>query len=252
MTSNPLLDPRARLVVAHRGNRVAVPENTIESLQAAVELGVDAIEFDVRMTRDAVPVVIHDATLDRTTNGSGAVNARALSELDALDAGAKFTGAQGRRHAIPTLESVLDRFRDVPLVIEVKEFAAAEATERLVRKFGAVGRVLIGSAENRVMEWFYRTGLPTCASMLDAALLIPFALVGIAPLLPRFDVLSVTQRYSGFPIPIKAMARSSLRASIPTHVWTVNDPAEARDYWAAGVSGIVTDDPAAMLRARPQ
>ena len=248
--TNPLLDPNGRLVVAHRGNRVAAPENTVIALRGAVDLGADAIEFDVRTTRDGVPVLMHDAELDRTTDARGRISSYMFSELEKVNAGARFGGTDRNHHPIPSLEEVLDTFREIPMVIEVKERRAAEPTERLVRKLGLQMRILIGSAERGVMEWFYRTGLPTCASMLDAAMLIPVALLGLTPSKPRYDVLSLTPQYRGFRIPIPHMARAARRAGVPTQVWTVNDPSEARLLWAEGVSGIVTDDPAAVLRAR--
>lgn len=248
--TNPLLDPNVRIVIAHRGNRVALPENTIEALRQAVELGADAIEFDVRLTRDGVPVLMHDPDLDRTTDARGRVSSYMLAELEEVNAGARISSTDGARYRIPTLEQVLDEFRETPMVIEVKERRAAEPTERLVRHLGMESRVLIGSAERGVMEWFYRTGLPSCASILDAALLIPFAFIGIAPQKPRYDVLSLTPEYRGFKVPIPRMARAARRAGVPTQVWTVNDPREARHLWGEGVAGIVTDDPGAMLRAR--
>jgi glycerophosphoryl diester phosphodiesterase len=250
--ANLLCDPNAHIVVAHRGNRVAAPENTIESLTQAVEMGADAIEFDVRVTRDGVPVIMHDAELDRTTSGHGLLNAYSFEELRSLDAGARSPLAAGRRHLIPSFEEVLDRFREIPLVIEVKELAAAEVTERLVLRFGAQERVLIGSAEDDVTERFYRSGLRTCASKRDAMLLIPLALAHITPPKARYDVLSVTPNYHGLPLPVKRMAAAARRAGIATQVWTVNDPAQATALWLAGVAGIVTDDPAALLRVRPQ
>lgn len=248
--TNPLLDPNARLVIAHRGNRVAAPENTLESLRQAVALGADAVEFDVRMTRDGVPVVLHDPDLDRTTDGHGRVARFTFDEIRTLNAAARFTGAGAERHSIPALEEVLDRFRDLPLVIEVKELAAVESTERMVRKFDAQNRVLVGSSHHSVMSRFYRSGLASCASMRDAVALIPFALLSITPAKPRYDVLSLTPHYHGISIPVAAMARIAKRVGVPTHVWTVNDPAEAAELWGAGVAGLVTDDPAAILRTR--
>lgn len=248
--NNPLIARGKRLVIGHRGNPVAFAENTIESFESAVALGVDAIELDVRVARDGVAVAIHDAALDRTTNATGRVDALTSGELEALDASA---GAPTRRKGglrIPTLEQVLDRFRDIPMIVEVKELAAADVTERLIRSFGAQGRVLIGSAENAVSERFYRSGLATCASMKDAMVLLPFALGGITPPRPDYDVLSIPPTYRGMPIPVERMSAAANRQLIPTHVWTVNDPARARRYWEAGIVGIVTDDPAAMLRAR--
>lgn len=247
--TNPLLDARARIVIAHRGNRVRAPENTIASLAEAVELGADALEFDVRVTRDGIAVLMHDATLDRTTDGRGRVRDHGLEEIETFDAAARVQGWRGRE-GVPTLEETLDRFRAVPLVIEVKEVDAVEPTESLVRRMGIQDRVLLGSADAVTAARLYRSGLRTCASMSDAMRLIPRALVGGRPSRPVYDVLSVPPRYRGIPIPATSLAIAALKAGIPTHVWTVNHPATARAYWRGGVSGIVTDDPEAMLRLR--
>jgi glycerophosphoryl diester phosphodiesterase len=246
---NPLLDPNARLVIAHRGNRVRSAENTVASLAQAVELGADALEFDVRTTRDRVPVLMHDPLLDRTTDGHGAVADYSLADIRTLDAAARGPVASAREH-VPTLEEVLDRFREVPMIIEVKVIPAAEATERLVRRMGAEERVVVGSSNAAVMSWFYRSGLHTCASITDAIRFIPTALLGARPSKPVFDVLSLTPRFAGLPIPVLAMARAAKKVGVATHVWTVNDPRTARTLWNGGVSGILTDDPAAMIRAR--
>lgn len=247
---NPLLDPDTRLVVAHRGNRVRVAENTLESLVDAVELGADALEFDVRVTRDGVPVLMHDPTVDRTTSGRGAVSDYTLAELRELDAGRSFPGAGVLR--VPTLEEVLDRLRATPLVIEIKEVAAIAPAEALIRRFDLGNRVLLGSVSQYVSTRLYRSGLRTCASFADATRLIPRALIGLSAAPSRYDVLSITTRYRGVPIPVLRMARAARKAGIATQVWTVNDPAMARALWAGGVAGIVTDDPAAILRARSQ
>lgn len=248
--TNPLVDPNARLVIAHRGNRVRAAENTIFALQQAIDLGADALEFDVRITRDGIPVLMHDPTLGRTTNGHGLLESFSFAEVRTLDAGARAPNIADAPLKIPSLEEVLNAFRDIPLVIEVKELGAVEATEQLVRRFGAQDRVVIGSADTRVSERFYRTGLRTCASMRDAVRLIPIAMAGLTPAKPRYQVLSVTRRYRGMPIPVVRMAVAARKVGIATQVWTVNDPVVARKLWEGGVSGIVTDDPAAMLRAR--
>lgn len=249
---NPLLDPNARLVIAHRGNRVGAPENTVESLRQAVSLGADAIEFDVRATKDGTPVVIHDATMDRTTNVTGTVAELTLDQVQAADASARSPHATGAPMTVPALSEVLECFRDIPMVIEVKEIGAVDSTERMIRRFGVESRVIIGSTSVDVIERFYRSGLATCASMLDAILLIPFALVGLTPPRPRYDLLSVTPTFHGIPIPVKRLAAAGRRMGMATQVWTINDPGTAKAYWAAGIAGIVTDDPAAILRARSQ
>lgn len=249
---NPLLDPNARVVIAHRGNRVAAPENTLVSFGQAVRLGADAIEFDVRVTRDGVPVVIHDADIDRTTDGHGSVESFTFDELRRFDAAARSPQRAGSAIPIPSLEEVLDTFRETPLVIEVKAFTAVDATERMIHRFAAENRVLLGSPETLVMNRLYRSGLSSCASMRDATRLIPIALAGLRPPQPDYHVLSITRRFRGFPIPVLRMAAAARKVGVATHVWTVNDVREATALWSGGISGIVTDDPAAMLRARPR
>jgi glycerophosphoryl diester phosphodiesterase len=86
-----LLDPLARPVIGHRGNRAHAPENTLASFHEAVALGVDAIEFDLRVSRDGVLMVFHDATLERTTDATGPLADRTAAELGRVDAGANFT-----------------------------------------------------------------------------------------------------------------------------------------------------------------
>jgi len=250
--THPLFDPGSRLVIAHRGNSAHAPENTIEALQSAVDLGADALEFDVRLTRDGVPVLLHDATLDRTTSGQGRLSDFDLTQVRGLAAGRAAPQWTGARTAVPTLEEVLDRFRSTPAMIEVKELGAAEPTVQLIRRLGLEDHVALGSDDVRVMAHLSRSGLRTCASRTDALFLLPLALLGIAPRAPRYDVLAITPRYFGWPIPVLRMTAVAQGRGIPTHVWTVNDPADALAYWRGGVSGIVTDDPAAMLRARPR
>lgn len=244
-----LWDPAARIVIAHRGNRVGAAENTIESLRQAVELGADAIEFDIRMTRDAVPIVMHDPKLDRTTNGHGRVIDYSLEEIRTLDAAAHAPTRVERRLLVPTLEEVLDTFRETPLVIEVKEVGAVNATRELVRRFGAEGRVLVGSSSNQVMERFYGSGVRTCASVRDATRTL---LTRRIPARRNYDVLSVTPHFYGFPVPVGMLAAAARKAGVATQVWTVNDPMRAKAMWRLGVAGIVTDDPAALLRARSE
>lgn len=250
--THPLFDPGSRLVIAHRGNSAHAPENTIAALQSAVELGADAVEFDVRLTRDGVPVLLHDLTLDRTTSGQGRLSDLDMTQVRGLDAGRAASQWTGPRVAVPTLEEVLDRFRSTPAVIEVKEPGAVEPTVRLVHRMGLQGHVVMGSDNLEVMASLNRSGLRTCASRTDAMRLVPLALAGLAPRAPRYDLLSITPRYFGWPVPVLRMAQAARRRGIPTHVWTVNNPADALAYWHGGVSGIVTDDPGAMLRARPR
>jgi glycerophosphoryl diester phosphodiesterase len=121
------------LRVAHRGASAHAPENTLAAFRRAVELGADAVEMDVHLTADGHVVVIHDATLDRTTNGTGAVTERSLSDIRSLDAGSWFDPRfAGER--IPTLDEAFDVIpKGVLAVVEVKSDAATLPTIELIR-----------------------------------------------------------------------------------------------------------------------
>jgi len=121
------LDTDRQRIFAHRGASGAVPENTIEAFETALREGAEILELDVHGTRDGHVVVIHDATLERTTDGSGPVREHTLEEILRLDAGYRFESEpgeypfRGKGLRIPTLADVLERFPDTPLNIEVKQ-----------------------------------------------------------------------------------------------------------------------------------
>ena len=119
-------------VIAHRGASGYAPENTRAAFDLAIAMAVDAIETDIRLTSDGVPVLVHDATVDRTSDGQGAVSSLPLSQLARLDFGSWFGGGTGRQDVMTLDQLLLDYGRRIPLVIEIKERAAVEpAMERL-------------------------------------------------------------------------------------------------------------------------
>nr|MBA3891591.1 hypothetical protein [Gemmatimonadaceae bacterium] len=151
----PLTDPTYRSIIAHRGGAGRAPENTIPALAGARALGADAVEFDVRMSRDGEVVVIHDPTVDRTTDGRGAVLDLSAGALGGLDAGARFSTDGGRTFpfrgqgiGVPRLADVLETLRDMPLLIEIKVAAALAPTVALLERFGAVGRAVVAAADH--------------------------------------------------------------------------------------------------------
>jgi glycerophosphoryl diester phosphodiesterase len=253
-----LLDPGARLVIGHRGNRAHAPENTVESLREAAALGADAVEFDLRVSRDGRLVVMHDATLDRTTDGSGPVELRTLAELKRLDAGARFTRDGGRSFpwrgrgvAVPSFDEVVEALpRDLPCIVELKTPAAAELVKQAVRRHGIADRVIVASSDRGTMHPLRGAGLALGACTPDVAQLVLPALVRrrIGP--QHFQALCIPPRWRGIPVPIAALARALRGSGTAIHVWTINDPTEAQRLWALGVQGIISDDPGAMLAAR--
>jgi len=254
---NMLVDAAARPVIAHRGASAHAPENTIEAFTTALEHGADAIELDVRVTRDGAVVVIHDPDVDRTTNGRGLVGALSLAELRALDAGAGFTTDRGRTFPfrdrgvrISTFDDVLDAFPRTPLLVEIKEAQAARAAGAVVRRHAAMDRVVLASELDDAMRLIRPEAFMTGASRPDAIRLLRRACLGLAPGDLPYQALSIPWRIGLLRVPMARMCRAARRADVPTHVWTVNTTSVATRLWRAGVNGILTDDPARMVRLR--
>ncbi|HTI65073.1 MAG TPA: glycerophosphodiester phosphodiesterase family protein [Gemmatimonadaceae bacterium] len=253
---NVLGDPIARLVIGHRGDSAHFPENTAPSFDRAIELGVDAIEFDLRVTRDGAIVVNHDPTVDRTTDGTGAIAAMTLAQVRELDAGARFTvdgeafPYRGQGISILTFDELLDRYRSIPLLIEVKVAAAVEGALRAIERHAAEDRVLMDSTASDAVEPFRGTRLLTGASLRDVLELLPRAMVGRPPAKLPYAALCIPPRYNGIPVPVLRLARMAHAVGAATHVWTINDPEIAAALWRARVNGIITDDPGAMLTLR--
>ena len=182
---NILLDPTAHPVIGHRGNRAHAPENTLESLRQAVALGVDAVEFDLRVSRDGVLVVMHDPTLERTTDATGPVSARTVAELRSVDAGAKFTADggksfpyQGRRIHVPTFDEAVETVRDMPMIIELKISATTELIRAAVKRHNIAHRVVVAGFDSKVVHPLQGAGFPLGATTNDSVGLLPAAFLG--------------------------------------------------------------------------
>jgi glycerophosphoryl diester phosphodiesterase len=247
---NPLLDLSARPVIAHRGASASAPENTLPAFELAVSQGADAFELDVRLTRDGAPVVIHDATLERTTSLTGLVRARTLAELRMADAGHWYTPDGGRTMPcrgqgvrIPTLAEVLWAFPAMPVLIEVKEPDVQHAVHRVLVDEGACERCVVASEDDAALTLFRDGPVPCGASARDIGELYRAVLFRRRLPRPRYQLLSVPIRHRGLPVPTRGFVAAARRLGCPVHVWTVNDPATARRLWARGVAGVVTNEP---------
>jgi glycerophosphoryl diester phosphodiesterase len=250
---HPLLDLSAQPVIGHRGNAAHAPENTLESFRQAVEIGVDALEMDVRLTADGHVVVIHDSTLDRTTDQSGRVESLTLAEIQRADAGARFTKDNGatwpyrkRGITVPTLDEVLTIFPSTPLLIEIKTADASRATRELIERHRASDRCIVAAFDERAMDAFRGSGIAQGASRRDTAGLLWRALLGSPPPRVGFNVLCMPPEYHGLPLPVGGYARILAPLGVPVHVWTVDEPAAAKRLRERGVRGIISNDPGAI------
>jgi glycerophosphoryl diester phosphodiesterase len=156
-----LLHPPSILIAGHRGLKISCPENTLLAFQRALDAGVDMLEFDLRLTKDKALVVIHDETVDRTTNGTGKVGDFLLSELKQLDAGGWFSPVyEGLK--IPTLEELcglLQAYPDVLLNVEIKPSddarEAADQTVTMLREYGYLSRCVFTSFDASIVGYVY-------------------------------------------------------------------------------------------------
>ena len=235
--------PSSAVLIAHRGASSQAPENTLAAFDLALKLRADAIELDVRLTKDKHVIAFHDLTLKRTTNGKGKVNKKTLAELKSLDAGTYFDPSfQGQR--IPTLEEIFEKFGNQTFYhIEIKNFFQPfnnlpEKVISLIKKFNLQSQVTISSFN-------------------------PIALIQVNHLLPSLgkglllqypQSLSIVHKGLSYFVSLDSLhiPVENVTEGIINHihdmgqkilVYTVNDPKLIRklDLW--GVDGIFTDDP---------
>jgi glycerophosphoryl diester phosphodiesterase len=259
---SPSLLPRP-LVYAHRGGAALRPENTLAAFDHGLSLGADGLELDVHLSRDGVVVVHHDATLERTTDGGGAIAARSVAELAEIDAGCRFRPAdddgfpfRGQGLRIPTLRQVLERY-DVPLIIELKTSNPALARKTIdeVRAAGAVGRVALGSFYYRVLRAArqYEPGIATGAAREETRWALYRSWVGWPIGSPAYHEFQVPEYSGRTTIVSPRFVRQAHKARLPVKVWTVNDRAAIDRLLEWGVDAIISDRPdvaVAAVRAR--
>ena len=238
---------------AHRGGAKLAPENTLAAFDRGMREGSDGIECDVHLSRDGVPVVIHDATLDRTTDASGPVSARTADELARVDAGYHFQadGAfpfRGHGLGVPRLADVLRRVEGGRVIIEMKqgEPALARAVIAVVRTAHAVERVCVGSFYRRGLE-VLRTEAPEIATSAaeDEArwtLYRSWCRWPIGQARP-YVAFQVPERAGRLRVISPAFVAQAHRADARVDVWVVDDPSDIIRLLAWGVDGVISDRP---------
>jgi glycerophosphoryl diester phosphodiesterase len=223
---------------AHRGASHCAPENTMTAFAAAVESSADGIELDIHLSRDGVPVVIHDETLERTTNGRGLVAEMTWQQLRQLDAGSWFA-TEFAGESIPGLEEVLETFGgQLRLNLELKEFRAGMAVLDLLTHYPSADIVV--SSFN--YDLLYR--LRAVDASLPLAVLFDSGrwrnAVQVA------EELSACAFHPAVNLVNRPMINACKQAGLPVSVWTVDDAGVAKSLVRAGVSGLFSNDPAAL------
>ena len=239
------------LVIAHRGGARLRPEATLLAFEHALEVGADVIEMDLHATADGVIVVIHDDTVDRTTDGTGAVNDMSFDELRMLDAGYDFSpdGGQtfpyrGMGLVIPTMEEVLEAFPNAYYLMEIKQYDPPIVDEviGILAEHQVGDRIVLASFDDPTIE-AVRAADPAVFTAMSAAEMAEF--VGALDD-PGYRPPCLFLQ-SPWDITSQAVVDRAHELGMKVHPWTINESALMTDLIGRGVDGIMTDDPALLV-----
>jgi glycerophosphoryl diester phosphodiesterase len=219
------------IIMGHRGAAALAPENTLLSIAMAMEIGVDAVEIDVHLSKDKEIVVIHDATLDRTTNGTGAVSSHTLEEMKRLDA--------GKGQTIPTLQEVMDFIHGkVKLVIELKDEGTEGPVVELIQRNRLMENVYVISFWHRLVrtvkdiEGRIKTGVLFVGCPVDASIA---AHVSADALVMKYTFVD------------KRFVDMAHGEGLTVFIWNIDDPHLVKPYADTGVDGMGSNDPRVLI-----
>ena len=225
------------------------------TFEKALVSGAHVLELDVRLTRDGQLVVIHDATVDRTTDGTGAVGSLSWDDIGRLDAAFDYSADGGRTYplrnrgvTVPRLAEVFERFPDIPINIDLKDdsLVAAETLCRMMTEYGVTQNIIVASFHSRVTRHF-RSICPDTPTAATAGEVWRFALLSRLRLenlyRPRAAALQVPEEAFGFLLVTPRFIDAAHRRGLKVHVWVVNDPGGKQRLLDMGVDGIMTDFP---------
>jgi glycerophosphoryl diester phosphodiesterase len=259
LPGSPFAKDGGPVVLAHRGWSGRFPENTMPAFENAAALPLDGLEMDIRSTAEGVLVVIHDETVNRTTNGEGRVNEFALAELKRMDAGywwskdgGKSFPFRGQGITIPTLEEVLSAFPHLWINVDIKQKKPPIVNDfaAMIRRFHLEDHICAGSFDTATVHAF-RRACPETATAASVREVIRFIV------LKRFfldrlycgksRLLQIPEHYGRRRILDRGLVRAAHRRGVAVHVWTVNERADMERLIDMGVDGLITDCPDRLI-----
>lgn len=274
MPDNPWLERRV-IAYAHQGGAKEAPSSTLAAVDRAVGLGATAIELDVHATSDGELVVCHDATLDRTTNGSGPISGRTLAELRELDNAYWFVPGEDVQadrgeddytlrglapadpdYGVAPLEAVLERHPGVVLNLDIKQTAPAvepyeEALATLLRSYERRDDVIVASFLDQATDRFRAVApeIPTSAGTNATAEFYRAVVSGaeVPETVRRHVALQVPARYGDITLVDERFVARAHEAGLAVHVWTIDDRDEMEALLDLGVDGIISDVPSVLV-----
>jgi glycerophosphoryl diester phosphodiesterase len=254
---HPYFDLPRPISIAHRGCAGESPENTIPAFERALAQGADVLESDIHLTRDGVPILIHDTIIDRVTDASGSVADFTADELRRFDAGYHFSPDGGQTHPyrnrgvrIPSLEEAFRHFPDTRFNLELKAPGPGliDATLKLVAQHRREAITLLTAGDDGIMTQLrghlgsFANPIAQGASERDIREFLDCAAAGTSPP-PGPMALQVPPEFGGQPLVNAPLIKFAHASGIQLHVWTINDPAEMRRLLDLGADGIITDYP---------
>lgn len=243
--------------IAHRGGKDIVPENTLVGFCEGLRAGADVVELEVHLTADGHLVVIHDDTVDRTTDGSGLVREMTLRQVKELDAGYWLTCDGGKTYprrgqgvVVPTLEEVYKEFPDVPINVEIKEEQPniEQALWRVIEEAEAADRTLVVSGKTSIIRRFRKISggqVATGSSIMEILVFYLLSRLGLSRLLrPSFQALQVPEGYRNIlRLVTPRFVQDAHQLGVRVDVWTINTEPDMLRVLGSGADGIMTDRP---------
>lgn len=254
----PFLKGQRPLVMAHRGRSAFTPESSFLAFKEAYDLNVDVLETDIRITKDSIPVVFHDETLDRTTNGKGNITDFNLDELIEFDLGYWHTNKEKDEypfrniglHILP-LRTFFEKFPKVKINLDIKDDfkQAPSILFETIKDSGAEQRVLVGSFHNKQILRFREISkhfeIPTSANKKEVLAFVSNLWIFSKK---EFCALQVPLTHSFIKIVTASSIRKAHKNNIAVHPWTINNMEIMLSllYWE--IDGIFTDDPELLIK----
>ncbi len=249
------------LLLAHQGGEKEWPSNTMIAFEKAHKTGSDVLDFDLHMTADKVLVILHDTTVERTTDGQGVVAEMTWPEVEKLDAAYRFTRdgrtypLRGKGYGIPRLDEVLRTYPDWRLQIEVKQAPPAIAQElaKVLKQFEAEDRVLLSCFDDSMMKGL-RLACPrvaTSATPLEIRAMVLASRLHLEGLIsPDYSALQIPLRHSGIDLVTKRTVDAAHKRGVKVLPWTIDNEDDAEICRKAGADGFNTNLPTKMERVR--
>ncbi len=262
---NPRPGDHKPLVFAHQGGENLWPSNTMLAFQNSTDLGVDVLDTDMHMTKDGVLVLMHDQTVDRTTDGTGAIRDLTLEQIKQLDAGYDFSLDDGQsfpfrsqKLTVPTLEELFEAYPDKRFGIEIKQTDPLPTAKRfcaVIRQYNMQDNVLVSSFRQENMDAFREECPEVATSATEGEVRLFFILyrLGLAnALTPNYQSFQVPEENGGIQILTDGFVRAAQRRGLAVQPWTINEIDDLQRILALGVDGINTDNPDRLLELLDQ